>query len=306
MGVHERLASGPLTSPFCKISLHLCLIKLDMSAVPPPPPQGSNTAAPRKKSRSGPIAAVVVVVIIVVLLAGLYTARVGPFAPASSKGGPSYTVTFSENGLPTGASWTVTLAGSKQSSFGAILFSEKNGTYSFAIFAMSGYTASPQNGTVTVNGGPVSETITFANTSSKPLQTVFGWGSPVNATGETMTGCPSAVGRYCYLIVMTAGLGVSTSNIQLSLRAASGATIAWPAGVTISLLSPTVRGAVATYSSTTNLWTLNGTFSGALASGMTIVIYTAGTGAANGLFGSGIEATGVNGYTGSVWSSPFT
>lgn len=276
-----------------------------MSASSSPQPQGSVTAAPRKKSRTGAIVAVVVVVIIVVVLAGLYTARMGPFAPASTSTVPKYTVTFSENGLPTGATWSVTLGASTLSSTGSIVFSEKNGTYPFKVGTVSGYAPSPTSGNVSVNGGPQSETVTYTNTSSRPLGPSFGWGSATNATGTTPTGCPVAVGHYCYTVEITYS-STNTSHVALSLCTVTGATVAWPAGVTISLISPITIGAVATYSTTTGLWTLVAPFTGTFMGGMTLVIYTAGTGAANGLFGDEIVAIGLNGYTGTVTSTPFS
>lgn len=50
----------------------------------------------------------------------------------------------------------------------------------------------------------------------------------------------------------------------------------------------------------------NAPFTGTLEGGMTIVIYTAGTGAGNGLMGDAIVAIGLNGYTGTVPSVPFS
>jgi len=79
-----------------------------------------------------------------------------------------YTVTIVENGLKGGSVWSATLNGTTfytNSDF--LAFSVPNGTYSFGVGSVNGYTVSPQQGTVVVNGsspGPVTisfSTITF-------------------------------------------------------------------------------------------------------------------------------------------------
>ena len=42
-----------------------------------------------------------------------------------------------------------------------IVFNEPNGTYSYTIGSVSGYTVSPSSGTITVNGANVNQAITF-------------------------------------------------------------------------------------------------------------------------------------------------
>jgi flagellin-like protein len=140
--------------------------------------------------------------------------------------------------------------------------------------------------------------------SSAPLGTNFSWGQPINATGTTPTGCTAATGHYCYTIEI-AGSSVTTSNIVLSLRNSVGSTVAWPGTPTISLISPTVSTAVATYSTSTSGWTLAGGFSGTISGGFSLVIYTSGVGAGAGLYGDQVVAIGASGYSGSVPSSSF-
>ena len=83
-----------------------------------------------------------------------------------------YSVTFTESGLPSGASWSVTLNGSTQSSTAAtITFSEANGSYSFTVGTVSGYTASPPSGTVKVNGASTGQAVTFTSSSSSKGKT---------------------------------------------------------------------------------------------------------------------------------------
>ncbi len=64
-----------------------------------------------------------------------------------------FEVTFVESGLPTGASWTVTLGGrSMSSSTDTIAFPEPNGTYSYNVTPVVGYVAGLPQGSTPVDG----------------------------------------------------------------------------------------------------------------------------------------------------------
>ena len=144
---------------------------------------------PLTRSRRGiaPIllAVIVVIVAIVVVVGGLFAAGVLKLGGGGG-GSPSttYTVTFTESGLPSGTSWSVTLGGATSSSTtSTITFNEANGTYTYTVGTVSGYSASPSSGSVTVNGAAVSKSITF--TSSSP--------SGQYAVTFSQTGLPSNV-----------------------------------------------------------------------------------------------------------------
>jgi hypothetical protein len=65
----------------------------------------------------------------------------------------TYTVTFTESGLPSGTRWSVTLDGTLHTSTTTtIMFKEPNGTYSLTVTPPIGFTASPTTGPVDVNG----------------------------------------------------------------------------------------------------------------------------------------------------------
>ena len=120
----------------------------------------------------------------------------------------TYAVTFTESGLPTGTSWSVALNGVTQSgSGGSIAFMEANGTYSFSIGVVSGYTASPSFGSVTVNGGsPPTQTVTFTPISTtKYAVTVIETGLPTgslwNVTLYGLAGSYSANGTGASILV---------------------------------------------------------------------------------------------------------
>ena len=73
-----------------------------------------------------------------------------------------YSITFNESGLPSGTPWSVTLNGSSKSGTGGLAFTEPNGTYSFSVGAIAGYSASPSSSTIKVNGAAVTQSITFS------------------------------------------------------------------------------------------------------------------------------------------------
>ena len=75
----------------------------------------------------------------------------------------AYTVTFTENGLPSGTSWSVTMAGTTHSSTSGLMsFTEPNGTYSFSVIGVSGFTAVPSLGNITVPGAPTGQSLVFS------------------------------------------------------------------------------------------------------------------------------------------------
>jgi hypothetical protein len=77
-----------------------------------------------------------------------------------------YAITFTESGLSSGTSWSVTLNGSTESSTtSTITFTELNGTYSYTVSNVSGYSVLPSSGSIKVSGSNVSVSITYNPTS---------------------------------------------------------------------------------------------------------------------------------------------
>jgi len=79
---------------------------------------------------------------------------------------PPYTVTFQEQGLLNGAKWKVTTNGTTHTGTvsggtSSLEFKLLNGTYSYSITPVAGYTASSLSGTYMVSGGPVFLRILF-------------------------------------------------------------------------------------------------------------------------------------------------
>jgi len=80
-----------------------------------------------------------------------------------SSGIAVYNVTFFETGLPSTTLWSVTLAGTPQtSSSPTIAFSEPNGSYVYLIGAIPGYLSRPANGSVLVDGQSATYDVVFA------------------------------------------------------------------------------------------------------------------------------------------------
>jgi hypothetical protein len=74
----------------------------------------------------------------------------------------TYGVTFTESGLPSGTSWSIAFNGTtKTSNSSSITFNASNGSYSFIVSNVSGYSLSPASGAVIVNGSSVSKAIIF-------------------------------------------------------------------------------------------------------------------------------------------------
>ena len=133
----------------------------------------------------------------------------------------TYTVTFSETGLPSGTNWSVTLNGVTSSSTRAsISFVEVNGTFTWSVGAQVGYHATPASGTLTVAGGPVAESITFAlvtytvSFSETGLPAGTSWSVTLNGVSQSsVTGAIAFIepnGTFAYSIADISGWHQST------------------------------------------------------------------------------------------------
>jgi len=84
----------------------------------------------------------------------------------------TYGVTFTESGLPSGTTWSVTFRGiQKNSTSDSIDFVAANGTYKFTVGAVGGYNATPSSGNLSVAGTSATQGISFASTSSSSSST---------------------------------------------------------------------------------------------------------------------------------------
>ncbi len=82
-----------------------------------------------------------------------------------------YNVTFTETGLSSGTTWSVTLNSVKESSTtSTIVFTDiTNGTYSYTVSSVSGYTISPSSGNITIHDSNTTKSITFTHNTPKKI-----------------------------------------------------------------------------------------------------------------------------------------
>ena len=128
----------------------------------------------------------------------------------------TYSVVFTESGLPGGTNWSVTFAGTPQNTTGSgLTFTEPNGTYSFVLGLVPGYSPSPGFGSKTVNGAGVSvgiafTVVTYAVTFSESgLPGSTSWSVTIGVTTHTSTGAAVLFaepnGTYGYSIGLVPG-----------------------------------------------------------------------------------------------------
>ncbi|MEM3291003.1 MAG: hypothetical protein QW046_05755 [Candidatus Micrarchaeaceae archaeon] len=78
----------------------------------------------------------------------------------------TYTVSFTESGLPSGTSWSVTFNNQTQTSTtDSITFTAPNGTYEYRVLQSGAYVPSPVSGPITVNNAPVTVYVTFTKSA---------------------------------------------------------------------------------------------------------------------------------------------
>jgi YVTN family beta-propeller protein len=77
--------------------------------------------------------------------------------------GPTWLVSFTESGLPSGTPWTVNLSSFVVTSISsALTFDEPNGTYAYFVYGVSGYTPSPDSGAFLLSGSAVGVSINYS------------------------------------------------------------------------------------------------------------------------------------------------
>jgi hypothetical protein len=80
---------------------------------------------------------------------------------------PTFEVTFTETGLPSGTTWYASVGSSTvESSTSTVVLSLANGSYTYTVGASGAYTPSPATGNADVSGSVVSLTISFSTVSS--------------------------------------------------------------------------------------------------------------------------------------------
>ena len=152
----------------------------------------------------------------------------------------AYAVAFGEVGLASGTSWTVTVGTDVQSTIGpSLTFLELNGTYSYEVPAVSGYSESPSTGSVQVLGTGASvsllfvpnPTVTSVVIVSAPSRLVVGGLAPLTAEPTCSAGaCPPGLVTYRWTVNSSAGSVASSTGTSTIFTAGPDPG---PVGVTV-------------------------------------------------------------------------
>lgn len=148
----------------------------------------------------------------------------------------TYSVVFTESGLPVGKNWSVTLNGvTEHSTTANVVFSETNGTYSYSIGPIAGYNVTPTTGSVSVSGAQVHETVTFTprpvsytvTFTESGLPSGTSWNVTFDGTTRTVSGSSTTFsvenGTYAYSIGAPSGYTVSAESASSPLTVAGAA-----------------------------------------------------------------------------------
>jgi hypothetical protein len=112
--------------------------------------------------------------------------RAGPVGPATHP--PEFPVTFTENGLPSGTNWSVSLDETTRSSVSStIVLEEPNGTYQLYTWDVKGYLSYANVTTLDVSGNPVNATVNYTAPAAGTYYVTFVQsGLPFNVSWEVL------------------------------------------------------------------------------------------------------------------------
>ncbi len=145
-----------------------------------------------------------------------------------------YQIKFTESGLPAASTWKLTLNGTQYSnSTDQITISLINGTYSYSVSSVSGYTITNGTGSVTIDGSSVSISVKFSpavyhvTISETGLPANSTWTITVNGHEYNVTGTLTTLsltnGTYSYTISPVSGYSITnrTGNLTVAGSAVS-------------------------------------------------------------------------------------
>ena len=188
------------------------------------------------------VAAAVFALFVVGILPGLYPPSGGG---GGNRSASTYPVTFIASGLPNGTPWSVTFAGSENTSTGTtITYVSPNGSFPFTVGIPPGYSADPASGRVIVNGGPTGQGIAFRLPPPPTYTVTFGetglpsgtsWSVRVNGTLESSSSPSSIVfdepnGSYAFTVLNVSGYSVGPASGTLIVN---GAALSVPVTFTV-------------------------------------------------------------------------
>jgi dienelactone hydrolase len=142
-----------------------------------------------------------------------------------------YKLTFLEQGLPTGTTWSVTISSTTTSTTNTIVFNEPNGNYSYTVGNVPPYTASPSSGSACICGANAAVHVNFT-TSVTVLDSVAlsptgptvaaGGTQPITATPSCSSTCPGTI-TYLWALTSNALGSLSGSGTAVTFTALSTA-----------------------------------------------------------------------------------
>jgi hypothetical protein len=143
----------------------------------------------------------------------------------------SYPVTFVEQGLPAGTPWSVALGSTPGTSTNpSIVIPSSNGTYLFRVINVTGFTANPFSGSLSVGGQAVTQNVTFSPVPIPLYNVTFierglppgtPWtvalGAQLNGTASTTMSFPSPNGTYRFVVGGVGGYTVAPSSGNIAV-----------------------------------------------------------------------------------------
>jgi hypothetical protein len=143
-----------------------------------------------------------------------------------------YTITFSESGLLVGTNWSVNLSGTPENSTGSsISFTEPNGTYTYTLGIVPGFSPAPASGSVHVTGTSPTVDIVFSQVTYTLKFTESGfpsgtsWSITIGVTTHTSTTTTVTFsepnGTYSYSVGLVSGYVPVTPSGSVGVNGAS-------------------------------------------------------------------------------------
>ncbi len=167
----------------------------------------------------------------------IYTVGASSTSTAPAPVNSTYSVTFTESGLPSGTTWYANVSGepSASSTSSSITMSLQNGTYSYTISTGNkAYSPSPGTGSFTVSGSSVTNSVTFSSVtyavsfSESGLASGTSWSVTFN--GQTSSSTSTAIsfsaqnGSYSYTVGSVSGYTASPSSGTVTVSGAPVST----------------------------------------------------------------------------------
>jgi len=144
----------------------------------------------------------------------------------------TFTVTFVEQGLPSGTTWNVTLNGmTKSSSTNTITFQLPNGVYYYTVSNLTNYVAIPSSGTVIVSNDNVYVTIIFKLKTypvtfiEQGLSNNTKWGVIINGTTRYSTSSNITFylpnGKYSFTVINLTNYQINPISGTITVNSSS-------------------------------------------------------------------------------------